>query len=94
MLIPKFLSNGDIIGVTACSCGVKDKLNKYEKSIDNIKKYGFNIIETSNVRTSGKVSGTKENRAQELINLYLNDQVKLVAVARDRKSTRLNSSHS
>lgn len=81
MIIPKFLENGDVIGVTACSCGVLDKIDKYEKSINNIKSNGFKIVETSNVRSSGKVSSDKVVRARELESLFLDNTVKMVSIA-------------
>ena len=37
MIIPKYLSDGDLVGVTACSCGVLKKIAKYETSINNFK---------------------------------------------------------
>lgn len=81
MIIPKFLKKGDIIGVTAASCGVLDKIDKYENSINNIKKYGFKIKETSNVRTSGIVSSSDIERAKELESLYLDNEVKMISIA-------------
>lgn len=81
MIIPNYLKDGDIIGVTACSCGVLDKLDKYEESISNIKENGFEIIETNNVRTTGIVSSDSVTRAKELESLYLNNDVKLVSIA-------------
>lgn len=81
MIIPEFLKKGDIIGVTAASCGVLDKIDKYENSINNIKKYGFKIKETSNVRASGIVSSSDIERAKELESLYLDNEVKMISIA-------------
>ncbi len=81
MIIPKYLDDGDTIGVTACSCGVLKKIDKYENSINNFKKYGFNIVETNNVRTAGVVSSDKITRARELESLFLNDNIKMVQIA-------------
>ncbi len=81
MIYPKYLKNGDTVGVTACSCGVLKKIDKYEKSIGHFKNNGFNIIETDNVRTGGLVSSDKVTRARELESLFLNEDVKLVQVA-------------
>ena len=66
MIIPDFLNSGDIIGITACSCGVLKKLDKYEKSIQHFIDNGYKIIETSNVRTRGTVSSDALTRAKEL----------------------------
>ena len=81
MIYPKYLGHGSTIGITACSAGVAKKIEKYEKSINNVKKQGFNLIETSNVRTLGVVSSDKVTRARELESLFTNDDVKAVAIA-------------
>ena len=56
-------------------------IEKYEKSISNVKKQGFNIIETPNVRTDGVVSSDKVTRARELESLFLNTNADMVAIA-------------
>ncbi len=81
MIFPKYLENGDTIGITACSCGVLGKIEKYEKSINNVKKQGFNILETDNVRTGGVVSSSNVIRARELESLFLNNNVNAIAIA-------------
>ncbi len=81
MIIPKYLNNGDIVGVTACSCGVLRKIDKYEKSVKNFEKNGFKIIETNNVRTDGVVSSDKVTRARELESLFLDKNVSMVEIA-------------
>lgn len=82
MIIPEYLNDGDTIGITACSCGVLKKIDKYEKTLSNLKDNGFNVIETDNVRTGGDVSSDSVTRARELESLFTNDDVKMVAVAR------------
>lgn len=81
MKYPKYLDNGSLIGITACSCGVLGKIEKYEKSINNVKNQGFNIIETNNVRTDGVVSSDKITRARELESLFIDNNVDAVAIA-------------
>ena len=81
MIIPKFLNNGDTIGITACSCGVLRKIEKYEKSIKQFQDRGFEIVETNNVRTDGYVSSDKVTRARELESLFLDDNVDMLAIA-------------
>ena len=81
MIIPAFLDNNDTIGVTACSGGVLDKIDKYEKSINNVRKQGFNILETPNVRTSGLVSSDAKTRVDELNSLITNKDIKMINVA-------------
>ena len=67
MKIPSYLNDNDYIGITACSCGVLDKIDEYENSIKRLN--NFNIIETDNVRTSGIVSSDKLVRAKEVNSL-------------------------
>ena len=81
MIYPKYLEDGSTIGITACSAGVLKKIEKYEKSINNVKKYGFNLVETNNVRTDGVVSSDNITRAKELESLFTNDDIDMVAIA-------------
>jgi len=82
MIIPKYLSDGDLVGVTACSCGVLKKIAKYETSINNFKEYSkFNLIETPNVRTDGVVSSDRYTRKMELESLYKNNDVRAITIA-------------
>lgn len=81
MIYPNFLNKNDTIGITACSCGVLKKIEKYEKSINHFNEVGFNIIETPNVRTEGVVSSDKVIRAYELESLFNNKNVNMVAIA-------------
>lgn len=81
MLIPNYLKDNDTIGITACSAGVLDKIEKYETSINNVKQNKFKIKETNNVRTGGVVSSDPVTRAKELESLFLDDSVSMVAIA-------------
>ena len=75
MKYPKYLNESSTIGITASSCGVLKKIDKYEKSIKHFKENGFNIVETNNVRTDGLVSSDKVTRARELESLFLDKNV-------------------
>lgn len=81
MIYPKYLSEGSTVGITACSCGVLRKIDKYEKSIKHFEDRGFKIVETNNVRTDGVVSSDKVTRARELESLFINDDVDMVEIA-------------
>ena len=82
MIFPEYLNSGDLVGVTACSCGVLKKIEKYERSIKNFKDYSkFNLIETNNVRTDGVVSSDRYTRKNELEDLYKDDKVKAITIA-------------
>lgn len=82
MIIPSFLKDGDVVGVTACSTGVLEKLDKFLKSVEVFNEKNLRIKETDNVRIGGAVSSSGEVRARELESLFVDDEVKLVAVAR------------
>ena len=79
MVIPDYIKKVDSIGVTACSCGVLDKIDDYEKSLLKLKDY--KVLETNNVRTSGIVSSDKVTRANELMNLYKDKDIKGIMIA-------------
>lgn len=81
MIIPNFLKKGDVIGVTASSCGVLKKIDKYEKSIQHFIDDGYKIIETNNVRTDGPVSSDIATRVRELHELYENKDVAMIIIA-------------
>ncbi len=81
MIIPEFLKQNDTIGITACSSGILDKVDRYEKSVAHFHKKGFSIIETNNVRTSGVVSSSSQVRANELDELVTNKEVKMISMA-------------
>lgn len=81
MIIPEFLKDGDLVGVTACSCGVLYKIDKYEKSISNFKKQNLRLIETDNVRTYGIVSSDIKTRVREFEELVKNPEVKMINMA-------------
>ena len=66
MKYSKFLKDNDTIGVTAMSAGLGNSIDEFEKSLRNIRSYGFNVIETNNVRVASYVSGSGEDRANEL----------------------------
>ena len=78
MKYPNFLQNGDTIGITALSAGIGEKIEKFEFSIANLQQNGFKILETSNVRNIGVVSSSTKQRIEELNELVLNSEVKMV----------------
>ena len=80
MIYPKFLSDRDVIGITAPSSGVGHKLDSFNKSIDNLNKH-FKIIETKSVRNNSEVSTTPINRGEEFNELIKNDNVKCILCA-------------
>lgn len=78
MLYPKFISKGDSIGVCAPSDGKVDRLDlvRLNNAYDKLEKFGFKIVESSNVRCSinGRSASSKD-RAKNLEELFLRDDV-------------------
>ncbi len=81
MKYPKFLKENSTIGITAPSSGVGWQLEDYEKSLNNLKKNNWNIVETSNVRVEGDVSSPAKQRGEEFMDLISDDNVDAVICA-------------
>jgi len=84
MRYPEFIKTGDYIGVTAPSAGITEdgKLKRLDNAINNIKKLGFNYVETSNVRTDiAERSSSAKQRADEFMSLWNNEDVKSIILA-------------
>ncbi len=80
IIYPEKIKNGDTLGITAVSMPAnKDKI---DLSIKNIESLGLNVIETDNVRQNGIVSSNAKTRAEELLELYKNPEVKYIIAAR------------
>ena len=75
MKYPKNLQNNSKIGVVALSAGVGEDIEDYKKSISNIEKQNFGIIETGNVRSCLNPSTDAQTRAKELDRLVVDDDV-------------------
>ncbi len=78
MIYPGKLSKNDIIEIISPSNGVKSKkIKKFEKAMENLKKYGYKVIEDKYVRNSENgVSSSALNRSIELNNAINNTDVK------------------
>lgn len=84
MIYPKFLEEGDSIGITAPSDGISKEIlqKRLEYAEENLHKEGFTIVETENVRKSEKGrSSSAKTRARELEYLYQNPSVKAIICA-------------
>ena len=81
MIYPKFLKANDLIGITAPSSGVGYKIDSFDLSLASIKKQGFKVIETPNVRTESFISSSAEERVKQLDSLITDDEVKMVMCA-------------
>ncbi len=85
MKYPKFIKKGDKIAVTAPSAGFykEEQLREYENAIQNIKKMGFEFLETKNVRTheDGRSSSAKE-RAKQFMQVWEDESVDAIICAK------------
>ena len=81
MKYPKFLKKNDTIGICAPSAGVGRKLESFDRSLDILKKQGYQIKETASVRVNDVRSADAKTRAEELASLFLDDSVKFVYMA-------------
>ena len=84
MIYPNFIKENDTIGITAPSDGIigKEDLYRLDSAINKLKKLGFDILETTNVRTSIKGrSSSSEEQARQLETLFKNDEVQAIFCA-------------
>ena len=83
MIYPKFITKGATVGITAPSCGVAEKNREaFKKSLDYLKKHGWNTILTDNVFKCGKIASTAGDvRAAELHSLVENKDVDMIIAA-------------
>lgn len=84
MKYPEALKKGDIIGITAPSCGFNDEddLLRINNSKKKIEEKGFKVLETPNVRKNFKGrSSSKKERAKEFMELWENPKVKGIILA-------------
>ena len=79
MIYPNKLVSNDFIEIISPSNGIKSKkINVYEQALDNLRSFGFNIIEDSYVRNSiNGVSSNALNRANECYSSDRKDQIYL-----------------
>lgn len=85
MKYPKFIKKGDKIAVTAPSAGFykEEQLREYDNAIQNIRKMGFEFLETKNVRTheDGRSSSAKE-RAKQFMQVWEDESVDAIICAK------------
>lgn len=81
MIYPKFLKPGHTIGVCAPSRGIDKEDQLFDIALSNIKKEGYKIFETPNVRTGLCPSASVDIRAKELNELIKSDDIDFVYCA-------------
>lgn len=78
MIYPEFLTENDIIGITALSKGVGGKIESFDASLAELHNQGFQTLETMNVRNDSEPSSDAQIRAKELSELVTNKSVKAI----------------
>ena len=81
MIYPKFLNKNDIIGICALSAGVGHKIDKFNESLEVLKKEGYKIKETKSVRINNLVSNSPKERAKELNELIIDKNINMIMCA-------------
>ena len=81
MIFPAFLKKNDTIGISAPSAGVGRKLEDFDRSLATLRRKGYRIVETASVRINDMRGGSAEERAEELVSLFKNDDVDFVMAA-------------
>lgn len=82
MIYPKWLKRGDLIGIPAPSAGIREEnLEKFDVSLDHIKKAGYRVKETESVRSGLLASASGEVRGREFMELIEDDEVDLILCA-------------
>lgn len=86
MIRPKFLSAGDLIGVTAPSAGVSDPadVRRFENAVSNLEGRGYSVVMTPDVYSDmdGDRSAPAEQRARELDSLLSDPDVRYIVSAK------------
>lgn len=85
MKYPAFIKKGDTIAVTAPSMGFcrEEQMREYDNAIQNIKKMGFEFLETDNVRQdkNGR-SSCAEERAKQFMEVWEKKEVSSIICAK------------
>ena len=82
MIYPRFLRDGNIIGIPAPSAGIPPKKEpSFDLSLENIRKNGFKIRECDGIRNENYPSDTAEKRAQDINSLIKNDDIDMLLCA-------------
>lgn len=81
MKIPGFIKKGDTLGVFAPSAGIGRKLDDFNKSLNQLKRQGFNIKSGALVEVNDLRSGTGKQRAEELSLMQNDPEVKALLCA-------------
>jgi len=81
MRYPKFLQEGDTIGIFAPSAGIGYKADSFDKSLDVLRDAGFQIYETESVRNDVMPSAPAIVRGVEFNSLSSDDGISMIMAA-------------
>ena len=82
MIYPKFLKNGDTVGITAPSAPIgAEKREGFALSLSHLAQEGYGLKETASVYGEGVVSAPGEVRAREFASLLADDGVDMIFCA-------------
>jgi len=83
LLKPPKLVDGDTIGVIAPSYPVLPHQEKYNRGVENLKKFGFVVKEGKTVKLHHRnyMAGTDLQRAEDINNMFLDKEVKAIICA-------------
>ena len=84
MIYPKFLKNGDTIGVPAPSDGAYDELhiNKQKNAKSKMEQMGYKIVQSKNIYNSTKGrSANAKQRAEELNSMFEDKNINFIICA-------------
>ena len=82
MIYPKWLKPGDTVGITAPSAGIREeKLEKFDRSLEYIKKEGYQVRETASVRSGLIASASGETRGREFMELVEDKDIDMICCA-------------
>lgn len=79
MIYPISIKDNDLIGITALSSGLENRIEDLERSLNNLNNFKF--IETDNVRGNSIVSSNSIDRVNQFNDLLSNKDVKAIFCA-------------
>ncbi|MBQ9313747.1 MAG: LD-carboxypeptidase [Clostridia bacterium] len=81
MIYPKFLKEGDTIGIVALSSGINMEDTSFDVSLEHLKEEGYNIEEMPSTRTGETPSASAHTRALEFNKLMSREDIDFIYTA-------------
>ena len=81
IIVPPFLQKGDTIGIATPASPYKHQ--SLQEGIDLLKQWGFQVVlGRKRIGRKGYLAGTDRERAEELMELFLNPEIKAILCSR------------